>query len=103
MNEIKLPQQSVMNGLRRKIPVNDIEAIKKAIIKYLQTGDPSKPVGRRIDLMVGYKIPHYRLRVGNYRIPYYLETKHGGFTVYILDAVHKKEMEIWLKIHGVFK
>jgi mRNA-degrading endonuclease RelE of RelBE toxin-antitoxin system len=105
MNEIIYPEEREMRKIQKKITKKDFRDIIDAIEKFLQDGDPSSPFGSRIkDLQNQYRFPQYRLRSGDFRVLYNVETRLlGSDIVYIIDIIPKKEWDMWLRTYGVKK
>ena len=78
--------------------VKDMDSIKKyhasiiadSINKYLSY-EPTRVSKSRIKKLLGRRDYDYRLRVGEYRIFYYVDEKTE--TVYVLRVLHKKDTE----------
>ena len=50
----------------------------------------------RVKLLIGFSLPLYRLRVGDYRVYYRVTLQH----VVVLSVFHKKDSDRWLKRQG---
>lgn len=105
MNEIIYPQDRDLRKIKKKITQKDLRDVFDAIEKFLMDGNPGDPFGTRIkDLQNQYEVPQYRLRSGDYRVLYNVEAGvFGPDTVYIIDIIHKKEWDAWLRTYGVKK
>lgn len=70
-------------------------AVLDAVDEHL-THEPEKTSKSRIKRLRGYRVPAYRLRVGEWRIYYTVESR----TVTVHGVAPKDHQDEWLSIHG---
>jgi mRNA interferase RelE/StbE len=79
----------------RSLRANVRATVRAALETYLRY-EPTKLSRSRIKRLRGLNRPHYRLRVGNFRVFYDV----SGSTVEVLAIVAKSEADRWLALFG---
>jgi len=105
MNDVILPNKRDLRKIKKRIGHVAFIQVLNDIRKHLEQGDVTEPKGTRIkDLQNQYLSPQYRLRSGDYRVFYNVERKMIlSDRVFVIDIIHKKDWDFWLKTYGEIK